>query len=137
MFEQLEEPEQEPDEQGAGKYLGVIIGVCTLPVMLFFTHIGKNDLGVNIAICLGMNTLAVGMCWDLRRRLWFWCVIIFMLALNVPLVVMIQWPHYWVPRIALLPIGLADMLITVGAVRLVGKIVSKISPTGDAPPPEE
>jgi ABC-type Co2+ transport system permease subunit len=78
-----------------------------------------------------MDILAVGICWDLRRRLWFWCVIALILALHVPLVLLIQWPDRWVSRFTLLPIGIADPLITVGIVRFVEKFIVK------SPPPDE
>jgi hypothetical protein len=126
-----EAEEQAPEKGGALNYLGLIIFACTLPVALFVWYFGTRDMGLNAGICLGMNTLAVGSCWDLRRHWWFWCVIIFMLALNVPLVVMIHWPHRWVPRIELLPIGLADMGITVGVVRFVEKFIVRYTPPSE------
>jgi hypothetical protein len=126
MFEELEE--NKPREQEPTNYTGLIIFVCTLPVLLFFTHIGKTEMGLSVGICLGMMVLAVGMCWDLRSHLWFWMIIVFLLALHVPLILMIQWPHWWVSKIALLPIGLADLLIDVGTVRFVEKFIVKAAP---------
>jgi hypothetical protein len=96
-------------------------------VFLFWTF-GAFDMGLNAGICLSMNTLAVGNCWDLRKQWWFWCVIALMLALNAPLVVAIHWPHRWVSRVELLPIGLADMAITVGAVRFVQRFIVRYDP---------
>lgn len=119
------------EKEGAMKYLGLIIFACTLPVVFLVWTFGTFSMGLNAGICLGMNTLAVGNCWDLRRRWWFWCVIVFMLALNVPLIVAIQWPHRWVSRIELLPIGLADFGITVGAVRFVQKFIVRSPPSDE------
>ena len=127
-----EEPEGlEPREQDGGKSLGYLIVLFMLPVMIFFTHLGKTELGVSIALCLAMNFLAVGICWDLRRRWWFWAVVVLVLALHVPVILMVKWPGWWVSRFALLPIGLADMLVTVGVVRFVEKFIVK------SPPPDE
>jgi hypothetical protein len=67
----------------------------------------------------------------LRRRWWFWAVVVLVLALHVPVILMIKWPDRWVSRFALLPIGLADMLVTVGVVRFVQKFIVK------SPPPDE
>ena len=129
LFDEEKSEEQEPEEeQGGGKYLGLLIFLLILPVLLFFTHIGKTDLGLSVGVCLGMNVLAVGICWDLRRRLWFWVVVALVLALHVPLFLMIQWPERWVSRFSLLPIGLADMLITIGVVRFVQKFIMKSPP---------
>ncbi len=126
-----ETEEQVPEKEGPWKYLGLIIFACTLPAVFLFWSFGAFDMGLNVGVCLGMNTLAVGNCWDLRRHWWFWCVIILMLALNVPLIVMIHWPHRWVPRIELLPIGLADFAITVGVVRFVEKFIVKSPPSDE------
>jgi hypothetical protein len=107
----------EPEETRAN-YAGIIIAICTLPIALFFAHIGKYEIGLNAAICVGVLVLAVGMCWDLRRFFWFWMVTALLLAIHIPLILMIQWPHIWVPKIALLPIGIVDLLIDVGVIRL-------------------
>jgi hypothetical protein len=123
--------EQVLEKEGAWKYLGLIIFACTLPAVFLVWAVGTRDMGLNAGICLGMNTMAVGNCWDLRRRWWFWCVIIFMLALNVPLIIVIHWPHRWVPRIELLPIGLADMAATIGVVRFVEKFIVRYHPPED------
>jgi hypothetical protein len=129
LFGAPDSEKQEPEEQGTWKYLGLIIFAITLPVSFFFSHIGKGDLGDSVGICLGMNILAILMCWDLRRRWWFWAVIALVLALHVPVVLMIHWPKsVWVSKFTLLPIGLADLLITVGVVRFVQKFIVKYVP---------
>ena len=128
LFDAQNADEREPEELDGGRKLGLLIFLCTLPVLLFFTYIGKTDLGLSVGMCLGMNTLAVGICWDLRRHLWFWVVVGVVLVLHMPLILLIQWPHEWVPRIALLPIGLADMLITIGVVRFVQRFIVKDVP---------
>ena len=129
LFDEQNAEGREPEENKSGKYLGLIIFACTLPVLLFFTYIGKTDLGLSIGICLFVNVVAVGMCCDLRRRLWFWAVIALVLALHVPLVLLIQWPpNIWVSKFTLLPIGLADLLVTVGVVRFVQKFIVKYVP---------
>jgi uncharacterized membrane protein YkgB len=58
-------------------------------------------------------------------------VVAVVLALHTPLFFLIQWPHRWVPGLALLPIGLAAGLILLGVVRLVVKFIVKV------PPPED
>jgi hypothetical protein len=131
IFDQEESEEQEQQEPDGGNSVGYLLVLVTLPVMIFFTHIRKTDLGVSIALCIYMNVLAVGICWDLRRRWWFWAVVALVLALHVPVILIIKWPEWWVSRFALLPIGLADMLITVGVVRFIEKFIVK------SPPPDE
>jgi len=129
-----EPPEEDPVDREERQYLGLKIFLCTIPVIFLIWFFGGTmTLGLNAGICLGMNALAVLSCWELRRCWWFWCVIAFMLALNEPLVVKIQWPNHWVPGVELLPIGFADFLATVAVVRFVQKFIFRYVP----PEPEE
>jgi hypothetical protein len=105
-----------------------MIGAILLPVFLLFRHFGKTDMGLNAFICLGIALLVIKIYWKLRTRFWFWTVIVLILALHVPLVLRVQWPHVWVPGIALLPIGLADLFIYVGAVKFTERFIVKIAP---------
>src|ERR1035441_3449302 len=92
-------------------YTGVIIGAILLPVLLLFIYLGKEDMGRTVCVVLGMIMLAIRIRWDLRKRFWFWGIIICLLALHVPLFFIVQWPNGWLPAIGLLPIGVADCLI--------------------------
>ena len=101
--------------------------IILLPVFFFFRHIGREDMGLNIGMCLGMFVIAIRIRWDLRTRFWFWGVIVLLFAFHVPFFCLIQWPHVWVPGVALLPIALADLMIILGAVRFVEKFIVKAS----------
>jgi hypothetical protein len=131
MFEQLEDLDGEKaEEEKPTDYTGLIVVVMTLPVIMVFAHIGKFTVGLNIAICLGMNTIAVKSRLDLRRHIWFWVVAVLTPAIEIPLVMNIQWPHRWVSHIELLPIGFAVVMIMLGAIWLAEKIFPK-SPHSD------
>lgn len=121
----------ESDESRSTDYTAIIILAILCPVFFTFRHIGKTDLGLNVAVCLGMCLIAIRIRWDLRTQPWFWGIVLFVLGLHVPLFFLIQWPHIWVPGLALLPIGLVDVLIILGAVRLVEKFIGKPSPPGE------
>ncbi len=41
---------------------------------------------------------------------------------------MLHWPHYWIPGVALTPIGLLDLLIMVGIIRFVQKYIVRETP---------
>jgi hypothetical protein len=128
LFEEINSDADDPEEPKPTDYTSTIILAILLPVLLFFWYIGKFDMGMNVAIVLGMCLLAIRIRWDLRKRFWFWGVVLFVLALHVPLFFLIQWPHEWVPGVALLPIGLADLAIILGAVKFVEKFIVKSSP---------
>lgn len=130
LFDAQDSDASEAEEPKGTDYTALIILALVSPVLFYFRHIGKEDVGFNAAVCLGMCLVAVRIRWDLRTRLWFWAVVAFVLALQVPLILAIQWPHVWVPGLALLPIGLADVAIFLGVVRFVDRFIVK-SPTAD------
>jgi hypothetical protein len=115
----------DPEEERKADYTAYVILAILLPIIFFFRYLGNFDMGMNVAICLGMCMVAIRIRWDLRTQVWFWGVIAFVLALHVPLFFLVQWPHVWVPGVALLPIGLADVVIILGTVRFVEKRIVK------------
>jgi hypothetical protein len=74
--------------------------------------------------------LAVRIRWDLKERFWFWATIVLVLVIHVPLFLFVRWPHGRLPPISLMPLGVADLLITLGAVALAEKIFSRDSSSG-------
>lgn len=131
MFDELKTEDQEPKEQGATDYSGVIIAALTLPVLMLFDHIGKFEMGLSVTICLGMNLLAIRLRWELRKYVWFWTVVVLALTLEVPLALMIRWKDITINRITLLPIGVAVLVITMGAVKFVEKFILKVPPSDE------
>lgn len=127
MFDEQRGDEQEPNQEKPTDWSGAIIGILLLPVFFFFMHEGKEDVGLNVCVCLLGILLAVKVCWELRSRIWFWGIIFLALAADVPLIFMIHWPEGWVPGLALLPVALAEFLITVWTVRFVQRFMVKNS----------
>jgi hypothetical protein len=74
---------------------------------------------------------AIRMRWELRNRPWFWMTIILVLLAQVPLILIIPFPRIIANRITLLPLGFANFLIIVGAIRLVEKIIVKAPPADE------
>lgn len=117
-----------PHDQPPTDYTGLIIAAMLTPVFVFFAFLGKADVGLSAYIVLGVVMLAIKLRWNLRKHVWFWATIGFILALHVPLVFMIQWPQGKFPTIAYtMPIGIADFLIIFGALGLAEKLFSKNS----------
>jgi hypothetical protein len=122
------EEQQEAAKEKPADWTGVICVLLTLPVIIHFSHIGKFDMGLNIAMCLGLNMMVIKFRMDLWRRIWFWVVAILVPAIEIPFIYRIQWPHRWVPKVELMPIGLAAVMIMIGAISLAEKIMGKVSP---------
>jgi hypothetical protein len=127
----LEQNEQQTPKRPTD-YTGVVIAAILVPVYLVFYFLGMEEMGLSVVIVLGMTMLAIRVRWDLRMRIWFWTIIVVLLLLHVPLLFVFRWPrgfHGRLPAIGMLPIGFADLLIILGAVRLVETFVVKSPPT--------
>jgi hypothetical protein len=120
LFKEQEPDKDRPEEPRPTKnHIYLVTLAVGFTVIELFRRFGRIDLGMNVAVCLAMCIIAIWIRWDLRRRLWFWVVVALLLALHVPLFFLIKWPHRWVPGVALLPIGIADLLLFLGAVQFV------------------
>jgi hypothetical protein len=129
LFEEFKKDDQESPEQGPTNYTGVIIGLIALPLLVFFTHIGKPEMGLYAFISAVSMLFVVGIRWNLRGHFWFWATLVLVLLLHVLVVFLAPFPRIMVNRITLLPIGFADFLITLGVVRSVEKLIVKAHPS--------
>ena len=119
-------PGREPTD-----YTGPIIVAMLAPVFLLFVCLGNADMGLAVCIVLGMTIIAIRLRWKLRKHMWFWAIIIVILGLHIPLVSLVRWPQGNVPTLVYtMPIGIADFLIILGAVRLG----EKFFPYDSSPP---
>jgi len=122
MFEQLEKPE----EKDATDYTGLKIGAILAPVIFLFNYFGKVEMGLTVFIVLGATVFAIKLNWKLRRCVWFWAVIVSIFLLHIPLFLTVQWPHGSTPTIAYaMPMGIADFLVIMVAIRLGERFSSK------------
>jgi hypothetical protein len=107
-------------------YTGLKIGAILVPVFVLFVFLGNADLGLTVCIVLGMMMLAIKIRWNLRKHVWFWAVIVFILALHIPLFLIVRWPQGKLPTIFYtMPLGIADFLIISGALGLAERLLSK------------
>ncbi len=111
-------------------YTGLKLLALVLPVMVFFSFLGRDDIGRAVSVCLGSIMLAIKIRWDLRKDLWFWVVIVSVLLLHLPIFIFVQWPNGRVPPLVLLPFAVGDCLIVLGTVKIIEKYILKV------PPPE-
>jgi ABC-type branched-subunit amino acid transport system permease subunit len=102
-------------------YTGLIIAAILVPVFLLFMYFGNEDLGRTVFIALGAVMVAIRIRWDLRRQLWFWETIGFVLVLHIPFFYLVRIPPAWFHSVAMLPIVIPDCLLTVGIIRVVEK----------------
>ena len=119
-------------EKGLTDYTGLKIGAILLPMLLLFIYLGKADMGLAVFIVLGVITVAIKIRWNLSKHVWFWALIVFILALHIPLFFIVRWPQGNLPTLFYtLPFGLIDFLIISGILGLAEKLLSKDSSSND------
>lgn len=102
-------------EKNLTDYTGLKIGAILAPVVLVFAYFGKADMGLAVFIVLGVSIVAVKMRWYLRKHIWFWAIVVVVLALHIPWILIVRWPKGNVPTLFYaMPIGIADFLIIYG-----------------------
>lgn len=135
MFEQIEDPKEQPDDKKRTDYTGLKIVGLIAPVYLIFVYVDKPDMGLAVSIVLGMTILAIKIRWDLRRHAWFWTSVALVLALHVYL--LMRLPQRVVAAlgplhaIGLLPIEVADLFITLGVIWVGEKLFTNDSLSDD------
>lgn len=123
MFDYDPPKEKEPVDYTGLKIVGILA-----PVFFLITFLSNADMGLAACMVLGMVMLAIKIRWRLRKHLWFWAIIVLILALHVPLIFVVRWPQGKVPTLFYtLPLGIADFLIILGAVNVAEKFFSKDS----------
>jgi hypothetical protein len=99
--------------------------LCSLPFFFLFEYLGDPAKGRAAAGCVGMIVFVVWIRWDLRKRVWFWATITILVLLHAPLVLFIPWTNNNYPGVVLLPLGLLDLAIVYGCVKLAEKVMNK------------
>lgn len=123
---------ESPKEKSSTDWSGTIIGVMLLPLFFVFVFLGKAELGFNVMLFLGLVMIAVKLRWKLRRYVWFWATIFFVLLLHIPFLFLVHWPQSHGPTIAYsLPLGIVDFLLISGAISLAQKVFAKDSSSDD------
>ena len=74
-----------------------------------------------------MIALAARLLWDQKNRLWFWITLAIIIVLHVPAILLIPWGDQNLSYVALLPIGLLDLGIAYGIIRLVENAIERSS----------
>jgi Na+/proline symporter len=131
MFNDEQSPAEEKEKEPTD-YTGLIIGAMLVPVFFLFAYLGKADMGAAVCVVLGAIILAIKLRWKLRKHVWFWAIIVFIFALHIPLFSIVRLPQGNTPTLVyVLPIGIADFLLIMGALRLAEKFFLKDSSSND------
>lgn len=119
-----EREDQQDDKIDRG--LATIILVA-LPIIIFPFFTGDEQLLIGVSMSTAVNRVAIAKCWELKMHVWFWIVILFIMAFNISTATLVHWPRITMTRLILLPMGVAYYVLTIGIVRLVERILMKTS----------
>ncbi len=121
-----EQPEAEK-KQGEENYRGLVVLLLMLPLIIYPFFTGRTELIIGVSISAAMTCIAIIMCWDLRRHVWFWIVVALMQGIYISLAYLAHWPRVTMTKLTLLPFGLMYYCLTVGVARAIDKIRAKSS----------
>ena len=88
-----------------------------------FDYFGKLSMTLPVLNIILVFGLLIALKWKLRRRIWFWCIMIFIAALHVPLILLIPWTTQWVPALAIGAIDSADFCVIIWVLAAVGRLM--------------
>ncbi|PYV17040.1 MAG: hypothetical protein DMG21_09645 [Acidobacteria bacterium] len=94
-----------------------------LPLVWLLDHLGRLSLALPTLDSIGMIGFAIAIKWKLRRRMWFWLTMLAIGALHVPLILFIPWTTRWIPAPVIIPFAIADLIVVLAIVSVVGKLV--------------
>jgi hypothetical protein len=108
----------------------LLIPLCTSPVLLLF----RNDAGRKLAAWVIAMALVASarIFWGRRRHLWFWATLAILTVLHALLILYVPWPdvHGPIGGPALFPVGLLDIGIMCGCLKLIEKLMKRSGETG-------
>lgn len=119
-----EEKGREREDEKIDLGFAVVILVAS-PFIILPLFTGKTELLIGVSMSTAMNILAIAKCWDLKKYLWFWIVVLLILAIHVSLAFFEHWPRVTMTRLILLPIGAIYYCLTLGVVRFLEKFIVK------------
>ena len=106
--------------------------ICMVPVYFLVSHFTDDGKALVASVSAVMIVLATRYFWDLRKHVWFWVTIAFIVFLHVLLVLFLpppakQWNYVHWNWVQMSPFGLLDLAIVYGVIRLVENVAKRSS----------
>jgi hypothetical protein len=112
----------ESDKQD--RKVALVILVCAITFSLFIVDPGRARA---IAVCVGVFGTTIWTRQHLRRKVWFWIVLVVLAALHLPLIFLVRWSDVSLPAYGLIPITLVDYAFVCGPIWLIEEALSRES----------
>ena len=101
----------------------LLAALCLSPLYFIFRYFDDSGRGLAATLCAIAVTFAARNCWEFKKYIWFWITIVFLVALQVPIVLLIPWTNRSYPAAARLPFVALDYGIALGCIKLVAKVM--------------
>jgi hypothetical protein len=98
----------------------------SFPLYGLIYYLGDPGMARAAGISAMLVIIAARMCWDLKKRAWFWVTMILLALLHVPLILLFPWPNGNLPAISLMPFGVLDLAVMYGCIKLVEKMMIQV-----------
>jgi Na+/melibiose symporter-like transporter len=105
--------------------LGILVGVLSLPFVIFISHIADPGRGRAAGVALSLMVGGILAFWHLRRQVWFWITVAVLTIIHVALVVIIPWTNKSFPAPELWPIGIVDFVAICGSIALIERVMRR------------
>jgi hypothetical protein len=110
-----------------------IVIALMLPIFFFFAWLGDPGRGRAAFISGSMYACIVVITWDLKQHAWYFPTLFILLLANIFVVMHFSWSDASFPGRTLMPVGVADILISYGAIKLVEKLAKFCQPNASSP----
>jgi len=111
----------------------LVVSILMLPLFIFFAWLGEPGRGRAVFISACMYICVIVVTWDLKQRAWYFPTLFILLLGNIFVVMHFSWSDASFPGRTLMPVAIADLLISYGAIKLVERLARSQRPTAHRP----
>jgi hypothetical protein len=95
------------------------------PIVPILHYLGRPDLERPSFYAAATLAVAVEVCRDLSRRLWFWVSMVVIAAVHVPLILLLPWQSGWIPSPLIFMCVVADFVIILAFISFIEKLMNR------------
>ena len=117
--EDLEQPNATHHFERREVILSALCGLTAFCVVAHYSSVGR---GRAAGVCAAVDFFVVKHHWKSRGKVWYWCAILLIVAIQVLTIMCLSFGDEWIPTYGLLPAALLAYVINVCVVSIVGKV---------------
>ena len=102
-----------------GRKMGLLCGICLLPIFFLFAHFGQPERGFAAMCALGVLISVIYVKKNLLKRTSFIITMSILFVIHIIIVMLFPFSAFHFTRVLAFPISLLDLLLILALVRLV------------------